>query len=233
MEVKKCAVCQKSEGELQRCSRCKEVHYCSREHQVEDWKKGHNKACKALFIDRVDRAYDVGHVGLTHDGTRPIHMLTKDDVRDSAGGWWMLPSTSVTTDAEGINWVQEHFDTKNFNVKFFPWTDVLVCPLCEKECKEGVLAAQIMHRGMKDGQLSYIRPFPRIFHPACVDRIFVSHQKAYPHAQATAPQPIQAAWELIKPDVDELQAGLAQHDDQFRTTLDANKTKVAKDVGVM
>lgn len=33
--------------------------------------------------------------------------------------------------------------------------------------------------------------------------------------------------------VDELQAGLAQHDDQFRTTLDANKTKVAKDVGVM
>jgi hypothetical protein len=189
---------------------------------------------------------------------QPIHMLTKDDVRDSAGGWWMLPSTSVTTDAEGINWVQEHFDTKNFNVKFFPWTDVLiwfvrsfiatftVCaqhlahsahtsahshshththtpphtpphthththththhrthtgsPLCEKECKEGVLAAQIMHRGMKDAQLSYIRPFPRIFHPACVDRIFASHQKAYPHAQATAPQPIQAAWELIKPD---------------------------------
>jgi hypothetical protein len=38
--------------------------------QVEDWKKGHNKACKTLFIDRVDRAYDVGHVGLTHDGTR-------------------------------------------------------------------------------------------------------------------------------------------------------------------
>ncbi len=131
-------------------------------------------------------------------------------------------------------------------------------PLCEKECKEGVLAAQIMHRGMKDAQLSYIRPFPRIFHPACVDRIFASHQKAYPHAQATAPQPIQAAGELIKPDgtprliitfffsersgndvdggddvVDELQAGLAQHDDQFRTTLDANKTKVAKDVGVM
>jgi hypothetical protein len=33
--------------------------------------------------------------------------------------------------------------------------------------------------------------------------------------------------------VDEMQAGLAQHDDQFRTTLDANKTKVAKDVGVM
>jgi hypothetical protein len=63
-----------------------------------------------------------------------------------------------------------------------------------------VLAAQIMHRGMKDGQLSYIRPFPRIFHPTCIDRIFVSHQKTYPHAQAAAPQPIQAAWELIKPD---------------------------------
>jgi hypothetical protein len=129
---------------------------------VEDWKKGHNKACKALFIDRVDKAYDVGYVGLTHDDTRvrqtppplpslaahltndfvfllfllmvaaqPVHMLTKDDVRDSAGGWWMLPSASVTTDAEGLTWVQEHFDTKNFNVKFFPWTDFLIwyhCP---------------------------------------------------------------------------------------------------------
>jgi len=39
--------------------------------------------------------------------------------------------------------------------------------------------------------------------------------------------------DLLSRAVDELQAGLAQHDDQFRTTLDENKAKVAKDVGVM
>jgi len=38
--------------------------------QVEDWKKGHKKNCKTLFIDRVDKAYDVGEVGLAHDGSR-------------------------------------------------------------------------------------------------------------------------------------------------------------------
>jgi len=181
----------------------------------------------------VDKAYDVGEVGLAHDGSRPIHMLTKDDVRDSAGGWWMLPSVRVVVNEEAMVWVQEHFDTKNFNVKFFPWTDVAICPHCGKESKEGALAAQVMHRGMQDGQLSYIRPFPRIFHPSCLDGIFARDQKTYPHDQATSPKSLQEAWELVKPDVDELQAGLAQHDDQFRTTLDENKAKVAKDVGVM
>jgi len=53
-------------------------------------------------------------------------MLTKDDVRDSAGGWWMLPSVRVVVNEEAMVWVQEHFDTKNFNVKFFPWTDVAI-----------------------------------------------------------------------------------------------------------
>ncbi|XP_023012957.2 zinc finger protein RP-8 [Leptinotarsa decemlineata] len=28
-----------------RCSKCKEVHYCSKEHQVLDWKSGHKKEC--------------------------------------------------------------------------------------------------------------------------------------------------------------------------------------------
>lgn len=59
-----------------------------------------------------------------------MFMLTKDDVKDSAGGWWMLPRVNVRMDEAGMNWVQEHLEIKNFNVKFFPWTDVVVWYRC-------------------------------------------------------------------------------------------------------
>ncbi|KAG5878757.1 hypothetical protein JTB14_012127 [Gonioctena quinquepunctata] len=41
--VKLCNIC----GCLseKQCSKCKEAHYCSREHQVLDWKEGHKKEC--------------------------------------------------------------------------------------------------------------------------------------------------------------------------------------------
>lgn len=45
----KCAVC--NEPAAQRCKDCQVVYYCSREHQVEDWKR-HKKACKAAKADQ-------------------------------------------------------------------------------------------------------------------------------------------------------------------------------------
>lgn len=41
-----CAVCGIS-GQLLRCSRCKNILYCSSEHQKLDWKR-HKKQCKKL-----------------------------------------------------------------------------------------------------------------------------------------------------------------------------------------
>ena len=43
-----------AEGSKQ-CSRCKEVHYCSREHRVEDWKR-HRKTCgKKVSPESADK----------------------------------------------------------------------------------------------------------------------------------------------------------------------------------
>lgn len=42
----KCAGCEKTQGPFSHCARCKKVHYCSKECQVADWKKGHRDVCK-------------------------------------------------------------------------------------------------------------------------------------------------------------------------------------------
>jgi hypothetical protein len=44
-----CKVCGKLDGTM-RCAKCKEVRYCSVEHQKEDWKK-HKKVCWTLAAD--------------------------------------------------------------------------------------------------------------------------------------------------------------------------------------
>lgn len=42
-----CALCGKSGASVRRCTRCKAVSYCSKEHQAEHWKASHRKVCKA------------------------------------------------------------------------------------------------------------------------------------------------------------------------------------------
>ena len=44
-----CALC--SEPASNRCKDCKSVWYCSREHQVQDW-KGHKRTCRAIKADQ-------------------------------------------------------------------------------------------------------------------------------------------------------------------------------------
>ncbi|XP_022097362.1 egl nine homolog 1-like [Acanthaster planci] len=44
--VGSCACCKSTEN-LKRCSKCKSVFYCSREHQLQDWKK-HKRYCKKI-----------------------------------------------------------------------------------------------------------------------------------------------------------------------------------------
>merc|ERR1719203_976482 len=43
-EEAKCFVCGKT-GKVMQCSQCKTARYCSREHQVQDWKR-HAKECR-------------------------------------------------------------------------------------------------------------------------------------------------------------------------------------------
>lgn len=43
--AKICHHCAKESGNLQRCSGCKYAHYCSQDHQIEDWKASHKKEC--------------------------------------------------------------------------------------------------------------------------------------------------------------------------------------------
>jgi MYND finger/SET domain len=45
---KVCQTCSKESTNLQRCSGCKYVHYCSQDHQIEDWKAAHKKECGAF-----------------------------------------------------------------------------------------------------------------------------------------------------------------------------------------
>ena len=43
----KCNYCSKEEEKLQRCSACKQVYYCSAQHQRSDW-TNHKSVCKQL-----------------------------------------------------------------------------------------------------------------------------------------------------------------------------------------
>jgi hypothetical protein len=51
-----CCVCAAQNGK--HCAQCKSRHYCSKECQLFDWKRGHNKACKQLTKEFQDRLLD-------------------------------------------------------------------------------------------------------------------------------------------------------------------------------
>lgn len=53
MNNTRCAVCGTSDSKLFRCSQCKSVCYCCKEHQRQDWKKGHKALC-ALYQGDID-----------------------------------------------------------------------------------------------------------------------------------------------------------------------------------
>jgi hypothetical protein len=48
-EPRPCAMCGQLFTKLQRCSKCKQVLYCSREHQVAHWKAVHKMECQQLL----------------------------------------------------------------------------------------------------------------------------------------------------------------------------------------
>ena len=50
----KCQLCQTKQN-LKKCSVCRSVWYCSREHQVEDWRRHKLNECKTLLCKREKR----------------------------------------------------------------------------------------------------------------------------------------------------------------------------------
>ncbi len=48
-------------------------------------------------------------------------MLTKDDVSETDGGWWLLPSIRTAVDEAGLAWLKETFDQKDYNKEHFSW----------------------------------------------------------------------------------------------------------------
>lgn len=40
------------------CSRCKQAHYCSKEHQTLDWRLGHKQACTQSEFEIVTETED-------------------------------------------------------------------------------------------------------------------------------------------------------------------------------
>ena len=50
---KGCEVCKKSDIKLLRCSKCRSVYYCTKEHQQTDWKT-HKTVCGQLEKKRIE-----------------------------------------------------------------------------------------------------------------------------------------------------------------------------------
>jgi len=70
--------------------------------------------------------------------------------------------------------------------------------------------------------LVYLRPFPRLFHKDCIQQIFDSRGEKYPFDKCQRAN-IKDAWELAWPDVDELQATIAMHDEGFKSETKQTK----------
>ena len=63
-------------AELQRCSRCKDIYYCGKECQAEDWKR-HAGDCKRW---QVPEPGDAGHWG-----RRELVLLLRHEVQHRIG----------------------------------------------------------------------------------------------------------------------------------------------------
>lgn len=51
----KCGKCAVEKENMQRCSKCHIMYYCSRKCQIEDWKKSHKKLCKGIDIGNKEK----------------------------------------------------------------------------------------------------------------------------------------------------------------------------------
>lgn len=77
--VNTCRICEQTEN-LLRCSRCKSVYYCSKDHQRQDWKK-HKLECPSG--KRCDRDYVKTVVNQSAAGVLPSEGSSEDEVLSS------------------------------------------------------------------------------------------------------------------------------------------------------
>lgn len=75
IDASRCKVCNKTEG-VMACSRCKDEFYCSRQHQVSDW-KNHKELCSQLNPPKDGETLHVTGILLPADKEQPCFIKIK------------------------------------------------------------------------------------------------------------------------------------------------------------
>lgn len=73
-----CAVCKEADG-LKACGSCTRVWYCSREHQVEDW-RNHKLSCRKILSED-------GEVDTDAEMLQKMTSLTMSSQTERSGEW--------------------------------------------------------------------------------------------------------------------------------------------------
>lgn len=97
--MKNCFQCQKTDSDTEKmyqCSKCKSVYYCSKECQIQHWKK-HKKQCQLKLLQRVlihgdeqeqkkrkDKRIIVVDNG-QHDKKRILELCKEENIKDIIG----------------------------------------------------------------------------------------------------------------------------------------------------
>lgn len=88
-----CALCGATDSKLFRCSQCKIVCYCSKDHQRQDWKKGHRSKC-SLYQGDIKRDNAIAGTSrtiiasLNSDSNRRTYVETHGKRNGSGVNFW-------------------------------------------------------------------------------------------------------------------------------------------------
>eukprot|EP00656_Telonema_subtile_P052984 TRINITY_DN7536_c0_g1_i2.p2 TRINITY_DN7536_c0_g1~~TRINITY_DN7536_c0_g1_i2.p2 ORF type:complete len:174 (+),score=28.64 TRINITY_DN7536_c0_g1_i2:194-715(+) len=116
-----CAVCGKR-GELTRCSRCKLVLYCSREHQTSHWKQ-HKPLCQPCAPVAVPESWTQASVVPVPGActVHPVSGLSRDQVQAS-----LAESRPLVFADFQEGWAAAH----KWSFEYFAQATYTPCPLC-------------------------------------------------------------------------------------------------------
>ena len=113
-----CNICRQTEGKLLMCSCCHSVHYCSKEHQKQDWKQ-HKKQCNLLA--EVHNS-NLALASISND-TLELHPLMPFDTICSITNWdgvWKHMGINTKTS------VYQQLASESLS-----WPLTLICSICK------------------------------------------------------------------------------------------------------